>query len=71
MCEVRPRLKDGDDFIKELRAYMNNEPGGEEVARWARDNGLEEDAVISDPADLQPTELGPNYSKEKVDAFIN
>jgi hypothetical protein len=39
-CTIRPRLKDGDAFIQDLRDYVNGEPGGDGIARWAEGNDL-------------------------------
>lgn len=41
MCVIRPRLKTRDEFVRELKDYVNGKPGGDEIARWAKGNGLE------------------------------
>ena len=42
MCTVVPRLKDHDEFIQQLRDYVNDAdtPGAREIEKWAFENGL-------------------------------
>ena len=46
-CEIIPRLKDDDEFIKQLRDYANGEdtPGAREIEEWAQENGLMDEGV--------------------------
>ena len=68
-CSVEPRLKDDDEFIKELRAYVNGEPEGDGIARWASENGLAEEGFSTpgagedtDNTPPRKIERNPNYS---------
>jgi hypothetical protein len=45
-CMVEPRVKDGDDLINELRAYMKGEPEGNDIALWAQEQGLADDGTV-------------------------
>jgi hypothetical protein len=65
-CVVEPRLKDDDEFIRQLRDYVRGEdtPGAHEIEEWALGNSL-----IADPGIIEPGELGPNYDPERVEWF--
>jgi hypothetical protein len=56
-CMVEPRLKDSDDLINELRAYVRGEPAGNDIELWAQEHGLGEDdrqIVIKGPEEIKP-----------------
>ncbi|MDR1174691.1 MAG: DUF3626 domain-containing protein [Treponema sp.] len=44
-CMVRPRLKDSDDLIRDLKDYINGVPseGANDISLWAQKHGLEEE----------------------------
>jgi len=67
LCNLRPRLKDHDDFINELRAYVNGEPGGEAIERWAAENGLTEEVSVKAPLSPDGTELAREIERGDVD----
>jgi hypothetical protein len=50
-CSIQPRLKDNDEFLKELKDYVNEEPGRDGIARWAKENGLGEDVSVGMPGE--------------------
>jgi hypothetical protein len=45
-CMVEPILKDFDDLIKELQAYVKGDPEGNDIALWAQNNGLAAEATV-------------------------
>jgi hypothetical protein len=56
MCILEPRLKDEDEFLQQLRDYVNGSdtPGAYEIDEWARENGLEEGTGGMEPPKPPP-----------------
>jgi hypothetical protein len=49
-CMVEPRVRNGDELIDELRAYVKGEPEGNRIALWAKQHDLgQEDGSEEQP----------------------
>jgi hypothetical protein len=44
-CMVEPILRNSDELIDELKAYVRGEPEGNRIALWAQSNNLAEDSI--------------------------
>jgi len=67
MCIIRPRLKNHDKFIQEIRDHANGDPGGADIERWAKENGLEDTSVQSPSHSPSGKELARKVDRGNVD----
>ncbi|MCL2093018.1 MAG: hypothetical protein FWH12_02380 [Treponema sp.] len=80
LCSVQPRLKDDDEFIQQLRDFVNGDdsPGAHEIEEWARENNLMEDGLSSPFSQFSADETppvaldhNPDYSKYDISTAVS
>jgi hypothetical protein len=65
-CMIEPRMKDHDEFVRQLRDYVQGEdtPGAREIDEWALGNGLGEESQFAKPPSGEYQDFEQRFGKE-------